>query len=169
MGSPRQVGGGRERIGRVAPATPATVVRMHELSICRSIADVVERHADGRPVTRVRIQVGHFRQIVPATLEFCWEMTVAEGPLAGSILEVDHVPARLRCRSCDTVTELTVPVLRCERCGGVDTELVSGEELFVTSLDLRDEPDHVDRAPPPTATTTTTATGTTATGGDSAV
>lgn len=111
---------------------------VHELSICRSIADIVERHAEGRQVTGVRVQVGHFRQVVPATLEYCWEITVADGPLSDSRLDVDHVPARMRCRACDVVTELTVPVLRCERCNGVDTELLSGEELSVTSIDVAD-------------------------------
>lgn len=111
---------------------------VHELSICRSIADIVERHAAGRPVTDVRVQVGHFRQVVPATLEYCWEITVAGGPLARSRLEVDHVPARMRCRACDVVTELTLPVLRCPECDGVDTELLSGEELTVTSIDVDD-------------------------------
>ena len=117
----------------------ATVGLVHELSICRSVADIVERHAAGRAVTQVHIQVGHFRQVVPATLEYCWEMTVAEGPLAGSRLDVDHIPARMRCRACDVVTELTVPVLRCQRCDGVDTELLTGEELLVTSIDVADE------------------------------
>jgi hydrogenase nickel incorporation protein HypA/HybF len=118
----------------------ATVETVHELSICRSIADIVERHAAGRTVTDVRVQVGHFRQVVPATLEYCWEMTVAGGPLAGSRLDVEHVPARMRCRPCDVVTELTVPVLRCQQCGGVDTELLTGEELLVMSIDVSDVP-----------------------------
>jgi hydrogenase nickel incorporation protein HypA/HybF len=115
-----------------------TVAVVHELSICRSIADVVERHAAGRPVKAVHVQVGHFRQVVPATLTYCWEITVADGALAGSQLDVDHVPARMRCRACDVVTELTVPVLRCQQCDGVDTELLSGEELMVTSFDVAD-------------------------------
>lgn len=111
---------------------------VHELSICRSVAGIVERHAAGRPVSRVHVRIGHFRQVVPATLELCWELAVADGPLAGAALDVDHVPARLRCRSCDAVTELTVPVLRCDRCGGIDTELLSGEELLVVSIDVTD-------------------------------
>lgn len=124
-----------------ARATGAgTVVVVHELSICRSIADIVERHAAGRTVTDVRVQVGHFRQVVPATLEYCWEITVSGGPLDGSRLEIDHVPARMRCRACDVETVLTVPVLRCERCNGVETELLTGEELLVTSIDVADAP-----------------------------
>lgn len=118
----------------------ATVRAVHELSICRSIADIVERHASGRRVTDVRVRVGHFRQVVPATLEYCWQITVSDGALAGSRLEVDHVPARMRCRTCGAEAELTVPVLRCERCDGVDTELLTGEELLVTSIDVADTP-----------------------------
>lgn len=109
---------------------------VHELSICRSIVDIVERYAAEQAVTLVRVRVGHFRQVVPATLEYCWGIAVADGPLAGSRLEIDHVPARMRCRACAEETELTVPVLRCTRCDGVDTELLSGEELLVTSIDV---------------------------------
>jgi hydrogenase nickel incorporation protein HypA/HybF len=111
---------------------------VHELSICRSIADIVEGHAAGRTVTGVHIRVGHFRQVVPATLEFCWDIAIAEGPLAGARLDIDHVPARMRCNTCDVVTELSVPVLRCLRCEGTDTELLTGEELLVTAIDVVD-------------------------------
>lgn len=128
------------RTGAEQRTAAATVRLVHELSICRSIADIVERHAAGRTVTDVHVQVGYFRQVVPATLEYCWQITVNDGPLAGSRLEVDHVPARMRCRSCDVETELTLPVLRCERCDGVETELLSGEELLVTSIDVADPP-----------------------------
>lgn len=119
----------------------STVGSVHELSICRSIVDIVAGHAAGRPVSSVRVRVGHLRQVVPTTLAYCWDITVADGPLAGSVLDVDHVPARLRCRACESVTELSLPVLRCAHCDGVDTELLSGEELLVTSFEVRDASD----------------------------
>jgi len=45
---------------------------VHELSLCRSIAVVVGEHAAGRPVERVRVRIGAFRQVVPETLVYCW-------------------------------------------------------------------------------------------------
>ena len=85
---------------------------MHELSICRSIVDIVTRHAAGRAVRTVHLQVGQLRQIVPDTLVYCWGLMNEDSALAGSTLEVDSVPAALRCRSCAATTSISAPVLR---------------------------------------------------------
>jgi hydrogenase nickel incorporation protein HypA/HybF len=108
---------------------------VHELSICTSIASIVEQHAAGRTVERVRLRVGEMRQIVPQTLCYSWEIVVEGTPLAGSRLEVDHVPAVIACATCGADTTLDRPVLRCP-CGSTDVTLTSGQELLVTSLEL---------------------------------
>ncbi len=108
---------------------------MHELSICTSIARIVSAHTDGHPVARVHLRVGHLRQVVPDTLRYSWDVVVADTPLAGSTLSIDHVPAVIECRTCTARTELATPVFRCA-CGSTDVAVVSGDELLVTSLDL---------------------------------
>lgn len=110
---------------------------MHELSLCRSIHGIVDRARQGRPVLTVHLQVGQLRQVVPETLEHCWGLVTEAGPLAGSTLDVDHVPVRLSCRTCggDTTVE-HVLVLTCSACGSGDVEVVTGEEFMVTSIDL---------------------------------
>jgi hydrogenase nickel incorporation protein HypA/HybF len=114
------------------------VVAVHELSICRSISGIVTEHAAGRPVARIHVRVGQLRQIVPDTLAHCWELVAATpgSPLAGSVLEVDSVPAGVDCRACGAHTVLTEPVPRCAACGGCEVAIVTGEEFLVTSLDL---------------------------------
>ena len=109
---------------------------MHELSICRSIMDIVSRHAAGREVRAVHLQVGQLRQIVPDTLVYCWGLMNSDSPLAGSTLEVESIPAALRCRACAASTTITAPVLVCGSCSGTDVEIVSGEEFLITTLDL---------------------------------
>lgn len=109
---------------------------MHELSICRSIVDIVSRHAAGREVRAVHLQVGQLRQIVPDTLVYCWGLMNADSPLAGSTLQVESIPAALRCRACAASTTITAPVLVCGSCSGTDVEIVSGEEFLITTLDL---------------------------------
>lgn len=85
---------------------------MHELSICGSIADIVTRHAAGRPVKIINVRVGQLRQIVPDTLVYC----------------------------CGQVTEIgPAPVFACGACGGTDTEIAAGEEFLVTSLELEEQ------------------------------
>ncbi len=110
---------------------------MHELSLCRSIRDVVERARDGRPVRAVNVQVGQLRQVVPETLVYCWGMLCAEGPLSGSQLVVDHVPVVLGCRDCGGRTTVGDSLeLVCGTCGSGSVDLLSGEEMLVTSVDL---------------------------------
>lgn len=110
---------------------------MHELSLCRSIVGIVDRARDGRPVEVVELQVGRLRQVVPETLAYNWRLVTADGPLAGSRLEIEHVPVRLTCRRCGADTTLEDAfVLACGACDSREVDLTSGEELLVTALRL---------------------------------
>jgi hydrogenase nickel incorporation protein HypA/HybF len=112
---------------------------VHELSICASIADIVTRRAAGRPVGVINVRVGQLRQIVPDTLVYCWGLLCEETSLAGSRIIVETVPARIRCRSCERTADVgDLPVFACAGCGGIDVEIVAGEEFLITSLEVAD-------------------------------
>jgi hydrogenase nickel incorporation protein HypA/HybF len=111
---------------------------MHELSLAESVVRIACRHAAGRPIARVELKVGHLRQVVPSALEFAFEL-IAQGTEAeGAELAMQEVPAAGRCRSCGTESELPAFPLRCGACGGLDLELLRGEELLVDALELED-------------------------------
>ncbi|MDR1767075.1 MAG: hydrogenase maturation nickel metallochaperone HypA, partial [Propionibacteriaceae bacterium] len=110
---------------------------MHELSLCRSIAQIARRAAPGRRITTVHVAVGALRQAVPSTLVHCWGLLNANGDLSGSSLEVDLIPAQLLCRACGERTTLRgLPILKCGGCQGQEVDVVAGEELLVTALDV---------------------------------
>lgn len=109
---------------------------MHELSICTAIAKIAHQAAAGRPVERVRVDIGHLRQVVPDTLRHSWEMVVFGTPLDSVPLDVREVAAVIECRACGMQTTLDDPIFRCSACGSTETFVVSGDELLVTSLDL---------------------------------
>ena len=114
---------------------------VHELSICSSIADIVTRHAAGRTVQVINVRAGQLRQIVPDTLVYCWDLVSEGTSLAGSRIDVEAIPARIRCRACDQIAEVgDLPVLVCGECCSTDTEIVSGEEFMITSLELAETP-----------------------------
>jgi hydrogenase nickel incorporation protein HypA/HybF len=111
---------------------------MHELSLAESVVRIAGAYAAGRPVARVEVKVGHLRQVVPSALEFAFQL-VAEGTEAeGAELVLVQVPAAGRCRGCGAESELPGFPLRCGACGGLDLELLRGEELLVDSLELED-------------------------------
>ena len=113
---------------------------MHELSIAESVVQIASRHADGRRVTKVYLKVGHLRQVVPSALTFSFEL-VAEGtPVEGAELEMEEIPVTGKCRECGSENQLTEFPLQCVVCGAFDLEILQGEELYVESLELEEQP-----------------------------
>jgi hydrogenase nickel incorporation protein HypA/HybF len=113
---------------------------MHELSIADAVAEVARRHADGRRVARVELKVGYLRQVVPSALEFAWQLITEGTSLEQAELVIEEIPPRGRCRTCETETTMESFPLQCGRCGGLDLELLAGEELLVDALELEDDP-----------------------------
>jgi hydrogenase nickel incorporation protein HypA/HybF len=111
---------------------------MHELAIAESIVRIACAHAAERRITKVELKVGHLRQVVPGALTFAFAL-VAEGTVAeGAELAIEEIPATGRCRGCGATTVLAGFPLRCERCDGLDLELIAGEELLVDALELEE-------------------------------
>ncbi len=111
---------------------------MHELSICSAIANTAAKHADGRSVSQVTVQIGHLRQVVPDALQFSWEVVSSTTDLKDAALVIEQVPAVVECTNCGARTILDLPILACGKCEGFDVKLLSGEELLVVSIDLVD-------------------------------
>jgi hydrogenase nickel incorporation protein HypA/HybF len=124
---------------------------MHELALSRAIVDAVLRHAEGRPVTVVRVRVGALRQVVPETLRFNFEIVTRGTGCEGARLELEAIAARLKCVRCGRewdpaprpateAGELVPPALfRCPRCGAGESDVIAGEELEVESIDVEEE------------------------------
>jgi hydrogenase nickel incorporation protein HypA/HybF len=112
---------------------------VHELSLCSSIHDIVDKAAGGRSVETVHLEIGQFRQVVPHTLSYCWGIVTATSRLAGSRLSIDHVGITLRCATCEAETTPQGALsLICSSCGGGDVSMLTGEEFMITSLDLKE-------------------------------
>ena len=112
---------------------------MHELSIAEAVFEIASRHAAGRRVAVVELQVGHLRQVVPSALHFAFELVAADSPLAGARLEIEDVPVRGICRGCGAEGALPELPLACGRCGGLDVDVTQGEELLVAALELEED------------------------------
>ncbi len=128
---------------------------MHELSICRAIAQTAESYATDRKVVSVRLRIGHFRQVVPETLSYCWDLHTRDTALDGCRLEVDYVRAVVHCNDCGADTTLADPILLCGSCGSRTPTLISGEEFLVDSIEVADRlepPDQQPDTPQPTST-----------------
>jgi hydrogenase nickel incorporation protein HypA/HybF len=125
---------------------------MHELALSRAIVETALRHAEGRPVTMVRVRVGALRQVVPGSLRFNFGIVTRDTACGGARLELELVAAKLRCPSCEAewdpaprpaveVSELVAPPsFRCPGCGAGGGDVVAGQELEVESIDVEETP-----------------------------
>lgn len=110
---------------------------MHELGLCTSIVDAIERRAGDRPVAHVRVRVGRLHHVHPEAFDQSFAVaalgTVAEDARAELVL----LPVVARCGSCHASFEADeVPVL-CPGCGSVDIILTGGDELVLESIEYR--------------------------------
>ncbi len=93
-------GRGRDGLSRSSARRSRSCSRVHELSIASAIVATAARHADGNRVTVVRVRVGRLRQVVPDSLQFCFGMVARESLCEGARLELEVIPAVLRCTAC---------------------------------------------------------------------
>jgi hydrogenase nickel incorporation protein HypA/HybF len=115
---------------------------MHEMGIALEIVRIAERAlpatAEGAPVEKVHMNIGRLSAVVPESLRFCFSFVVKGTLLEGAELVIHDLPATVRCRACDHEYGVEEPVFHCPRCGGSGGEIVSGRELSVVSIEIRE-------------------------------
>jgi hydrogenase nickel incorporation protein HypA/HybF len=115
---------------------------MHEMGIAMQIVEIavasVPAHLKGSPVERVNLQVGKLSAVVPDSLRFCFDVVAKGTPLEGADLNIEELPVTARCRACGHVWTIDGPAFTCPECARGDLELLSGRELDIRSIELRE-------------------------------
>jgi len=115
---------------------------VHEVAIAEGIVEAALRHLpppEGRgAVTEVTVRVGALTMVSPEALELAFEAVTADTPLAGAALRIEAVPAVVRCTECGAESEADPLALLCPVCGSLRTEVVRGEELHLTAIEIAD-------------------------------
>lgn len=110
---------------------------MHELGLCASIVDAIERRAGNREVASVRVRVGRLNHVHPDAFEQSFAVaamgTVAEHADAELVL----TPVRAGCGACGHGWEGDELPVTCPACGAPDVELTGGDELVLESIRYR--------------------------------
>src|SRR4051812_12323625 len=112
---------------------------MHELSIASAVVNTAVKHAAGRRVAVVTMTTGALRQVVPASLEFYFEIVARDTVCEGARLEQELVAARLRCEECGGGGEPEVPAFGSPGCEGARVEMLGGEGWGVESIEMEEE------------------------------
>lgn len=112
-------------------------VDMHELAITDAVVAGVREHVGEARVTRVVLEIGRLCAVVPDALRFAFEVCAQGTGLEGAALEIIDVPARGTCRACGAEVTLDDALAAlCDRCGALDLEITSGQELRIHSVEV---------------------------------
>jgi hydrogenase nickel incorporation protein HypA/HybF len=112
---------------------------MHELSVCQSLLVQVERIAlqhQARGVTCISLQIGPLSGIEPGLLQQAFTLARAGSVAEQATLVIESLPIRVKCRSCGEESEATPNRLLCRHCGDYHTQLISGDEMLLASVEL---------------------------------
>lgn len=137
---------------------------MHELAISSAIVDTAVRHAAGRKLSAVHVQLGALRQVVPKSLSFYFEISGRDTVCEGAELELELLRGLMRCTECahewDPAPEplyegdplAMLPQFRCPECNAAGAEILRGNELMVDSIDIADPEPELAWSPAPVHT-----------------
>jgi hydrogenase nickel incorporation protein HypA/HybF len=110
---------------------------VHELGLCSSIVEAIERRAGERPVARVRVQVGRLHHVHPEAFDQSFAVAAVGTVCQDADAELVLLPVRARCDSCGAAWDGDELPAVCPACGGVDLALTGGDELVLESIEYR--------------------------------
>lgn len=112
---------------------------MHELSITESVLRLTTEEAarhGANHLRLIRLKVGEMTQVEPSSVEFYLDL-LARGTLAEGVkLMIERVPLRAACRECGLEFGPSEFNFVCPGCGGGNTDVISGRELYVDSIEV---------------------------------
>lgn len=112
---------------------------MHELSIAQNVIEIIHQHVPADELDRViavRLKIGAIAGIVPDSLDFSFHAITTETPLCNARLEIELVPFKIQCKSCNTISSNEIGYSVCESCGSIKTTVISGTELQVSEIEI---------------------------------
>lgn len=112
---------------------------MHELSLCRSVLDILEEQAriqGFRRVLAVRLAIGVLSHVEPEAIRFCFDAVSRDTLAHGAQLAIDRPPGLAWCLDCAREVAIAALYDPCPRCGGHKLEITAGDELTVRELEV---------------------------------
>jgi len=122
---------------------------MHEYSLAQALLEGLVEHLGDHPVEgrvrKVHVRQGELLILSQEALGEAWRILAAGTAVAGSEVQIEKVPVKVRCPACayegpvKYVSEegwhFAVPVLACPKCGG-RAEVVEGRDLAIVGLSI---------------------------------
>jgi hydrogenase nickel incorporation protein HypA/HybF len=111
---------------------------MHEIRIAKDLSGIVLEVAVREKlskVTSVNLSFGQMIQIVPDIFKFAFSETVRDTIAMDAVVNIEILPVKMKCRSCNDEFTLSDNTFSCNRCGYTEIDIIQGKELFIKSIE----------------------------------
>jgi hydrogenase nickel incorporation protein HypA/HybF len=115
---------------------------VHELSVARSLTDLVCEQLNGSDspaerVSAVRLRIGAMAGLAPEALRSAFRAAVVGTPMEGSDLQIETVDLVVWCPQCrQEVLLRDIRFLRCPVCQTRTPSIIQGNELEIASIEV---------------------------------
>ena len=112
---------------------------MHEMSLSRSLLDIIEEQARLRHFAKVKavtVELGCMGHVDSHALRFCFDVVTRSTLAEGSELIIIDRPGKVACLDCGTINEAIDRRDACPTCGSQRVMVDGGEELKLAELEV---------------------------------
>ena len=119
---------------------------MHELSIANDILTIIRQNVPQEElnnIENINVKIGDMSGVVAESLEFCFQAIISETELDNAKLVIEKIPFAVKCNSCGSKSTNEFGIRVCSDCSSTDTTVISGLEMQVTEVELKEESEEV--------------------------
>jgi hydrogenase nickel incorporation protein HypA/HybF len=127
---------------------------VHELAVAQALVEqveaVIDQHgashdddassSDAWHASLIHVRIGPLAGVVPELLATAFPLAAAGSRMEHAKLEFTYAPIKVRCQTCGAETEAAMNRLICGDCGDWHTQIISGDELLLESVELETAP-----------------------------
>ena len=116
---------------------------MHELAVAQALVEQVDAVINQHGATQaslIRVRIGPLAGVVPDLLATAFPLAAAGSRMEHAELDLVAAPIKVRCQTCGAETEAAINRLICGACGDWHTQVISGDELLLESIELETTP-----------------------------
>lgn len=116
---------------------------MHELAVAQALVEQVDgviRQHHAMAASSIRVRIGPLAGVVPELLATAFPLAAAGSRMECAHLDLVAAPIKVRCQTCGAESEAAMNRLVCGACGDWHTQIVSGDELLLESVELEPTP-----------------------------
>jgi len=112
---------------------------VHEMALMGGVFEVITStlaQYEVKKVNLVKLKIGKLTNAEPEALQMAFE-AYAKGTICeGAQLQIELVPVKARCKSCQAEFDVDELAFVCPVCEGLGVEIIQGEELLLESLEV---------------------------------